>query len=64
MTWERQQAYAKQEGIDETRLETARNLFLMNLLTPEQIAQAVSLPLDEVLTLKQELKTKTMGSIK
>ena len=59
MTWERQQAYAKQEGIDETRLETARNALNMQL-TPEQVAQITSLPLDEVLALKQKIEAEAV----
>ena len=57
MTWERQQAYAKAEGIaigeKNKALETADNLLKMNILTVEQIAQAVSLSVDEVVKLKE-----------
>ena len=41
-----------------TALANARNLIHMNILTPEQIAQAVSLPLEQILALKEELKTE------
>ncbi len=64
MTWERQQAYAfnngKEEGIAiglaegdargerTAKLEAARNLLAMKLLTEEQIAQSVGLTMEEV----------------
>lgn len=38
-----------------TAIATAKNLLRMNLLTPEQISQAVSLPLEQVLALRDEL---------
>ncbi len=63
MTWERQQAYARDEGIDigiqETKIANAKNLLRMNILTPEQISQAVSLPLEQVLALKAELEQES-----
>ena len=43
------------EGAQQTARTNARNLLRMNLGTPEQIAQAVSLPLEEVLALKAGL---------
>ncbi len=59
MTWERQQAYARAEGIaigeKNKALEVAENLLRMNILTVEQIAQAESLSVDEVLKLKKEI---------
>ena len=55
MTWERWQAYARDEGIQENKIANAKNLLRMNILTPEQISQAVSLPLEQVLALKGEL---------
>ena len=42
----------REEGKNEKALETARNLLLMNILTPEQIAQATGLKLNEVLNIK------------
>ena len=61
MTWERQRAYDLEEGYEkgvrETAIANARNLLHMNLLTPEQISQACSLPLEEVLALKKEMKS-------
>ncbi len=59
MTWERQRAYDHDAGFEEgaqaNAIGSARNLLRMNLLTPEQISQAVSLPLEQVLALKEEL---------
>lgn len=43
------------ESKKEQALEAARNLLAMNILTPEQIAQAVGLPLEQVLDLQKEL---------
>ena len=45
-------------GAQRNAIANARNLLSMNLCTPEQIAQAVSLPLEQVLALKEELKTE------
>ncbi|MBR1403703.1 MAG: Rpn family recombination-promoting nuclease/putative transposase [Treponema sp.] len=44
------------QGVQQNARENARNLLKMNLGTAEQIAQAVSLPLEEVLALKDELE--------
>lgn len=69
MTWEqtikeeRKEAYkeaydeAFQKATEKTALANALNLLKMNLGTPEQIAQAVSLPLEQVLALKVELES-------
>ena len=50
---------AKKEGIaqgeHDKAVESARNLLAMNVVTPEQIAQAIGLPLEEVLNLQAEL---------
>ncbi len=46
---------AREEAAQAKAIESARNLLRMNLLTSEQISQAVSLPLEQVLTLKEEL---------
>ena len=48
------------EGAQQTARTNARNLLRMNLGTPEQIAQAVSLPLEEVLALKAGLSQETV----
>ncbi len=44
------------DGERQNAIANAKNLLRMNLGTPEQIAQAVCLPLDQVLALKDELK--------
>ena len=49
-----------EEGVQQTARQNARNLLHMNILTPEQIAQAVSLPLEEVLALKAGLSQETV----
>ena len=46
------------EGAQQNAIANARNLLSMNLGTPEQIAQAVSLSLEQVLALKDELETE------
>ncbi len=45
----------KEDGRKEKAVEDARNLIKMNLGNPEQIAQAVGLPIDQVLELQKEL---------
>ncbi len=45
-----------QQGVQATAISNAKNLLRMNLGTPEQISQAVSLSLEEVLELKKELE--------
>ena len=45
----------KAEGREEAKIEAAQNLLKMNILTPEQIAQAQGLPLEKVLELQKEL---------
>ena len=47
-------------GIEQNARENARNLLRMNLGTLEQIAQAVSLPLAEVLSLREESFRETV----
>ena len=41
------------EGMQRKAVEVARNLLAMNVLTPEQIAQAEGLPLEQVLALQK-----------
>ena len=59
MNWERQRAYdfadGKQEGAYEKAVETAENLLRMEVLSPEQIAQASTLPLEKVLELQKNI---------
>ena len=47
-----------EEAKTETKLENARNLLTMNVLSHEQIAQAVALPLETVQKLANELQAK------
>ena len=44
------------QGAKTAKLEAATNLLKMNVLTPEQIAQATELPLEEVLELERKMK--------
>ena len=70
MTWARQRYYdfedGKQAGIAEgahaNAIENAKNLLRMNLGTPEQISQAVSLPLEQVRALVEELHGETVDA--
>ncbi len=43
------------DGAQQNAIANAKNLLQMNLGTPEQISQAVSLPLEQVLSLKNEM---------
>ena len=56
MTWERQRTYdfdaGMEKGARQRALASARQLLAMQLLTPEQIAQAVQLPLEQVIALQ------------
>ncbi|MBQ9206426.1 MAG: hypothetical protein IJ158_06890 [Treponema sp.] len=60
MTWERQRAYDRDEGIQENKIENSRN-FLKLGVSPETVAQGCTLPLEEVLALKKELETETIA---
>ena len=44
----------ERKGAQEKAVENAQNLLKMNLGNPEQIAQAVGLPLEQVLELQKE----------
>lgn len=59
MTWERQQAYAFENGRIDKAKEAAKNLLKMNALSVEQIAQAEGLSIDEVQKLALEIKAET-----
>lgn len=50
-----QKQISYEEGEEANKIANAKNLLRMNLGTPEQISQAVSLPLEQVLALKEEL---------
>ena len=74
MEWERQRVYDFEagmekglaqglekglaEGLSQKAIEDASNLLKMNLGTPEQIAQAVSLPLEQILDLSKKLQNQ------
>ena len=45
-----------EEIVEETKIEGARNLIMMNVLSYEQIAQATGLSLETVQQLAEELK--------
>ena len=45
-----------EQGERKNAVKTAENLLKMNLLTPEQIAKAVELPLEEILKLKKKFE--------
>lgn len=50
---------AVKKGIHKNSIETATNFLKMNVGTPEQIAQCVKLPLEQVLELQKSLTTPT-----
>ena len=62
MTWERQRAYDLDAGIEigaqQKAVETAEQLIKMNILSAEQIATAVNLPLEQVLEIKEKISVK------
>ena len=45
----------REEAREQKAIEAAQNLLKMNVLSPEQIAQAQGLPLEKVLELQKEL---------
>ena len=45
----------REEGAENAKIEAAQNLLKMNVLKPEQIAQAAGLALEKVLELQKEL---------
>ncbi len=53
MEWERQKAYEYRKGMQEAKLEAARN-FLAEGIVPEIIARCTGLPLEEVQKLAEE----------
>ena len=62
LTQEDYDRHRRQEGIEEGEerkaIESATNLLRMNLGTPEQIAQAIGLPLEEVISLRDSLSAE------
>ncbi len=47
-----------EDGINDKAKEAAENLLKMDLITPEQISQAVDLPLQQILKIKENLSVK------
>ena len=66
LTHEDYDRHRRQEGIEEglvlgeerKAIEDATNLLRMNLCTPEQIAQAIGLSLEEVISLRNSLSSE------
>ena len=58
MTWERQRTYDFEAGAQQKAVEDAEKLIKMNILSAEQIATAVNLPLKQVLELKEKVSVK------
>ena len=62
MEWERQRTYdfenGKEAGKEAKAIEAAINLLKMKNLSPNEIAQALDLPLEKVLELQQQLLVK------
>ena len=55
MEWERQRTYDFDAGQEKKAIEAAINLLKMKLLSPEQIAQAEGLSLEQVLELQKQI---------
>ena len=49
------------QGVQENAIANAKNFLRMNLGSPEQIAQGTSLPLEQVLALKEELDREAVA---
>lgn len=62
MTWEQSIRYEGVRAGKERARENAGNFLKMNVLSPEQIAQGCSLPLEEVLALKERLASDSEGA--
>jgi predicted transposase YdaD len=58
MEWERQRTYDFENGKEAKAIEAAINLLKMKNLSPDEIAQALDLPLEKVLELQQQLLVK------
>lgn len=53
-----------ERGVDAKSMDTARNLLTMNVLTHEQIAQAVGLPLDKVEELARQSESSVPDTVR
>ena len=62
IAFEKGQNLGRELGARETAIANAKKFLHMNILSPEQIAEGTSLPLEEVLALKEELAQKTISS--
>ena len=62
MTWQQtideEKEIAREEGAREKAIATAKNLLNDNI-APEQVSKWIGLPIDEVLALKEEMKTES-----
>ncbi|MBP5359746.1 MAG: hypothetical protein J6Y69_11270 [Treponema sp.] len=62
MTWQQtideEKEISYEEGKIEKAIEDAENLLRLNILSPEQISQAIGLPLEQVLQIKENLSVK------
>lgn len=47
-------------GMEKAKLDAAKNLIKMNVLSPEQIAQGTGLPIETVRELADEISNKTL----
>ena len=54
----------KQIAVEDNKIENARNLLKETDLTPEKIARCCSLPLEQVLALKEEMESIENGLLK
>ena len=63
MTWQQtideEKEISREEGAQQNAIANAKNFLKMNLGTPEQISQGTGLPLEQVLAIKEELKTES-----
>ena len=68
MTWQQtideEKEIAYEEGERANKIANAKNLLSMNIITPEQISQAIDLPLEEVLALKEEMSKEAAALVK
>ncbi len=66
MTWQRtideEKDIAFEEGRAEGRIEAAENFMRMGVITPEQISQAIGLPLEQVMQIKERIMNEECGA--